>query len=66
MSLLAVLGGLAGVAAAAPLGPVVEFHCERPAMITADLIRFAALASVPATALLGALSYAQLCAVAMG
>jgi hypothetical protein len=65
VSLLAVLGGLAGVAAAVPLGPVVEFHRKRPAMIAADLIRFAALASVPAAALLGTLGYVQLCVVAV-
>ena len=65
VSLLAVLGGLAGVAAAVPLGPLVEFHRKRPAMITADLVRFAALASIPAAALLGALGYVQLCVVAV-
>jgi hypothetical protein len=65
VSLLAVLAGLVGVAAAVPLGPIIEFHRKRPAMISADLIRFAALASIPATAAFGALSYLQLCAVAV-
>ena len=65
VSLLAVLAGLAGVAAAVPLGPIIEFHRKRPAMISADLIRFATLASIPATAAFGALSYGQLCAVAV-
>jgi len=48
-----------------PLGPIIEFHRKRPAMISADLIRFATLASIPATAAFGELSYAQLCAVAV-
>ncbi|GLY99813.1 MFS transporter [Actinoplanes sp. NBRC 103695] len=65
VSLLAVLGGLAGVAVAVPLGPFVEFHRKLPAMIAADLIRFVALASVPAAAWLGILDYALLCAVAV-
>lgn len=65
VSLLAVLAGLAGVALAVPLGPYIEFHHKRPVMISADLIRFAALASVPITAWAGMLSYGQLCVVAV-
>jgi MFS family permease len=65
VSLLAVLGGLAGVAMAVPLGPWIEFHHKRPALIASDLIRFAALASIPAAAWLDVLSYAQLCTVAV-
>ncbi|MGI8335147.1 hypothetical protein ACRYCC_34785 [Actinomadura scrupuli] len=33
VSLLAVLGGLAGVAVAVPLGPFIEFHHKRPVML---------------------------------
>ncbi|MEV4708699.1 MFS transporter [Actinoplanes sp. NPDC049316] len=65
VSLLAVLAGLAGAALAVPLGPFIEFHHKRPVMISADLIRFAALASVPITAWAGMLSYGQLCVVAV-
>jgi hypothetical protein len=65
VSLLAVLGGLAGVAVTVPLGPWIEFHRKRPVMISADLLRFAGLASVPITAWFGRLGFAQLCAVAV-
>lgn len=65
VSMLAAMGALAGAALAVPAGPWVEFRRKRPVMIAADLARFAALASVPATAALGVLGYAQLCAVAV-
>lgn len=65
VSLLAVLGGIAGVAVTVPMGPWIEFHRKRPVMIGADLARFAALASVPITAWFGRLSFAQLCVVAL-
>ncbi|GLZ77463.1 MFS transporter [Actinorhabdospora filicis] len=65
ISLLAALGALAGAALAIPAGPWVEFRRKRPVMIAADLARFAALASVPAAVALDALTYAQLCAVAV-
>lgn len=65
VSLLAAVGALAGAALAVPAGPWVEFRRKRPVMIAADLARFAALASVPAAAALGVLSFVQLCAVAV-
>ncbi|MDG4756179.1 MULTISPECIES: MFS transporter [Micromonospora] len=65
VSLLAALAGLAGVAVTLPLATWIEFRPKRPAMISADLARFAALASVPAAAAAGALTYAHLCAVAV-
>jgi MFS family permease len=65
VSLLSALAGLAGAALALPLGPWIEFRTKRPVMIGADLARFAALASVPVAAALGALTYAQLCLVAV-
>jgi MFS family permease len=65
VSMLAVLSGLAGVAVTVPLGPWIEFHHKRPVMIGADMIRFAGLASVPITAAFDALSYLQLCGVAV-
>jgi hypothetical protein len=65
VSQLAVLAGLAGVAVTFPLGARLEFARKRPAMIAADLLRFTALASVPAAALAGRLTYGQLCVVAV-
>jgi MFS family permease len=65
VSLLSALAGLAAAALAVPLGPWIEFPRKRPVMITADLLRFAALASIPAAAALGMLTYAQLCLVAV-
>lgn len=65
VSLLAALGGVAGAALALPLGPWIEVRHKRPVMIGADLLRCAALASVPAAAALGALSFTQLCLVAV-
>ena len=60
VSLLAASGLAVGAAVAVPLGPWVEFRRKRPVMIAMDLIRFAALMSVPAAFALGWLSFAQL------
>lgn len=58
--------GLAGGAlVAVPIGPWVEFRHKRPVMITMDLIRFAAQASIPVTYALGVLSIAQLVCVSI-
>lgn len=65
VSLLSVLAGVVSAVIALPLGPRIEFRRKRPVMIAADLVRFAAVASVPAFALLGWLTYAQLCVVAI-
>lgn len=65
VSLLSALAGITGAALAVPLGPWIEFRRKRPVMIGADLARFAALASVPVAALLGGLTYTQLCLVAV-
>lgn len=61
VSLLAALSGFAAAAAGVRLGPWIEHHRKRPTMIGADLIRFAALLSIPAAGLLGVLTYAHLC-----
>jgi hypothetical protein len=45
---------------ALPLGPWIEVRRKRPVMIGADLLRFAALAGLPAAARLGRLSYPQI------
>jgi MFS family permease len=65
VSLLAAFAGVAGVVLTLPLGPWIEFRRKRPVMIGADLLRFAALSSVPLAAAVGVLSYGQLCAVAV-
>jgi MFS family permease len=65
VSLLSALSVLAGAAIAVPLGPWIEFRRKRPVMIGADLVRFAALISVPLAAAAGALTYEQLCLVAV-
>ncbi|QWF81617.1 MFS transporter [Amycolatopsis sp. CA-230715] len=58
--------GLAlGALLAVPLGPWMEFRAKRPVMIAADLVRFAALASVPLAYWLGVLSFVQLLMVSL-
>ncbi|WP_327115188.1 MFS transporter [Nocardia sp. NBC_01730] len=63
VSLMAALSGIASAAIALPLGSFIEFRRKRPIMIQADLASFVALSSVPVTAWLGVLTYAQLCVV---
>jgi predicted MFS family arabinose efflux permease len=63
VSLLAALSGVAGAALLLPLGGHIEHRRKRPVMIAADLVRAVALASVPAAAALGVLTFAQLCVV---
>lgn len=50
---------------ALPFGSWIEFGRKRPAMIAADLVRFAALASVPAAAALHLLTLTQLYVVSV-
>lgn len=58
--------GLAiGALLAVPLGPWMEFRAKRPVMIAMDLVRFAALASVPFAYCLRVLSFAQLLVVSV-
>lgn len=65
LSVLAAVSAVAVAAFAFPLGTFVEFRRKRPLMIAADVIRFAAILSIPAAALLGLLTFTQLCAVAV-
>jgi MFS family permease len=65
VSLLAAVSGIASAMIALPAGPWMEFRRKRPIMMAADLIRFAALASIPVVAACGALTYPQLCVVAV-
>ncbi|MFF1356611.1 MFS transporter [Streptomyces sp. NPDC058297] len=62
---LAAAGRAVGAVVAVPLGPWMEFRRKRPVMIAMDLIRFAALMSIPAAFALGRLSFAQLLVVAV-
>ncbi|MGP3985731.1 MFS transporter [Streptomyces sp. 3N207] len=62
---LAAAGRAVGALVAVPLGPWVEFRRKRPVMVAMDLIRFAALMSVPAAFALGRLSFAQLLVVSV-
>lgn len=63
VSALAASGLAVGAALALPLGPWVEFRRKRPVMVAMDLVRFAALLSVPAAYALGLLTFAQLLVV---
>jgi MFS family permease len=65
VSALAAAGLAAGAAVAVPLGPWVERRHKRPVMVAMDVLRFAALASVPLAFALGRLTFAQLLAVAV-
>jgi len=65
VSLLAAAGLAVGALVAVPLGPWVELRRKRRVMIGMDLLRFAALMSVPAAYALGWLSFAQLLVVSV-
>ncbi|MEV6134299.1 MFS transporter [Streptomyces violaceusniger] len=65
VSLLAAAGLAVGAAVALPLGPWMEFRRKRPVMIAMDMVRFAALMTVPVLFLLGRLTFAQLVVVSI-
>jgi MFS family permease len=65
VSALAAVGLAAGALAAVPLGPWVELRRKRPVMVGMDLVRFAALLSVPIAYALGGLSFVQLMLVSI-
>jgi len=62
---LSAAGLAVGAVAAVPLGPWMEFRRKRPVMMSMDLIRFAALMTIPAAFALGVLSFAQLLVVSV-
>ncbi|WP_067186766.1 MFS transporter [Microtetraspora niveoalba] len=62
---LSSVGALVGAAVAVPLGPWVEFRRKRPVLIGTDLVRFAALLTIPAAFALGVLSFVQLLLVSV-
>jgi MFS family permease len=65
VSLLEAAGLAVAAIVAFPLGPWVERRAKRPVMIATDLVRFAAMVSVPIGYLLGVLSYGQLLVVSV-
>ncbi|MER5981682.1 MFS transporter [Streptomyces sp. NPDC001787] len=65
VSLLEAAGLAVAAVVAFTLGPWVDHRAKRPVMIAMDLIRFAALASVPVASVLGLLSYGQLLVVSV-
>ncbi|MFJ8823960.1 MFS transporter [Streptomyces sp. NPDC102467] len=65
VSFLAAAGLAAGALLAVPLGPWVEFRRKRPAMIGADLVRCAALLTLPMAYVIDALTFTQLVLVSV-
>ncbi|MFE1291491.1 MFS transporter [Streptomyces sp. NPDC058751] len=65
VSVLASVGAAVGAAAAVPLGPWVEFRRKRPVLVVMDLVRFAALLTIPAAFALGALTFVHLLLVSV-
>jgi MFS family permease len=65
VSVLAAAGLAVGAVVAVPLGPWLEFRRKRPVMIAMDLVRFAALLTIPAAFALGGLTLAQLVVVSI-
>ncbi|MGW3658953.1 MFS transporter [Streptomyces sp. NPDC005151] len=65
VSLLQAAGLAVAAIIAFPLGPWVEHRAKRPVMMTMDLARFLAMASIPVAYFLGLLSYGQLLIVSV-
>ncbi|MEU3033987.1 MFS transporter [Streptomyces griseoaurantiacus] len=65
VSVLAAAGLAVGAVAAVPLGPWLEYRRKRPVMVATDLVRCAALLTIPVAHLLGALTFVHLLAVSV-
>ncbi|MCH5675538.1 MFS transporter [Streptomyces gilvus] len=65
VAVLSAAGLAVGAAAATPLGPWMEFRRKRPVMMAMDLVRCAALLTIPAAFALGALTFVQLLVVSI-
>ncbi|ROR37932.1 MFS transporter [Kitasatospora cineracea] len=65
VSVLSAVGPAVGALVAVPLAPRVEFRRKRPVMVAADLVRCAAMASVPAAYAFGLLGFVQLLLVSV-
>ena len=65
VAFLAAAGRAVGALVAVPVAPWLEFRRKRPVMIAMDVLRFAALATLPVAYALGRLTFGQLLAVAV-
>lgn len=65
VSALAAAGLAAGALVAVPLGPWIEFRRKQRVMIAMDLLRFAAVMSIPIAFMLGVLHFSQLLIVSV-
>ncbi|MFG2426883.1 MFS transporter [Streptomyces sp. NPDC048590] len=65
VAVLSSVGAAVGAAVAVPLGPWVEFRRKRPVLVAMDLVRCAALLTVPAAYALGVLTFLQLVLVSV-
>ncbi|MEU6140451.1 MFS transporter [Streptomyces sp. NPDC047081] len=65
VAVLSAAGLAVGAVVATPLGPWMEFRRKRPVMMAMDLVRFAALLTVPAAFALGGLTFVQLLVVSV-
>ncbi|MFE6498640.1 MFS transporter [Kitasatospora sp. NPDC057738] len=65
VSALSAVGPAVGALVAVPLAPWVEFRRKRPVMIATDLIRFAAMATIPVAYAFGWLGFVQLLVVSI-
>ncbi|MGY0002637.1 MFS transporter [Micromonospora sp. I033] len=63
VSALSAVGPAVGALIALPLGPWVEFRRKRPVMIAMDVVRFAAMMTIPVAYAVGRLTFVQLLAV---
>ncbi|MFI0741496.1 MFS transporter [Streptomyces sp. NPDC021100] len=63
VSALSAVGPAVGALIALPLAPWVEFRRKRPVMIATDLVRFTAMATIPAAYAFGLLGFVQLLVV---
>ncbi|MFJ9351257.1 MFS transporter [Streptomyces sp. NPDC101237] len=63
VSVLAALSAVASGVIALPLGVHIEHRYKRPVMVTADLVRCAVLASIPAAMAFDRLTFTHLCVV---
>ncbi|MGW4326036.1 MFS transporter [Nocardia sp. NPDC004573] len=65
VAVLSSAGSAIGALLAVPLGPWMEPRAKRPVLIAMDVVRFAALASIPLAYWLGVLTFAQLLLIAI-
>jgi MFS family permease len=64
VTVLAAVAAVSTLLLSFPIGSFVEYRRKRPVLVVADLVRAAALASVPLAALLHRLTFTHLCLIA--